>query len=75
MKGQENAEFEVGGVDDNILSFSLQEKLYPKDRVVIEIEYSLILPKINHRFGLGEKHNKYGKLFPIACVYEKWRFC
>ncbi len=74
VKGQENAEFEVGGVDDNILSFSLQEKLYPKDRVVIEIEYSLILPKINHRFGLGKSTINMGNFFPIACVYENGDF-
>jgi hypothetical protein len=72
--GQEQTEFEIAGTDYNILRVSLDEKLYPKDRVKIEMVYNITLPKINHRFGVGKNTINVGNFFPIACVYEDGKF-
>lgn len=74
LEGQGSTEFEIGGQDDNILSVTLVQDLYPKDRVVFEFEYTVVLPKINHRFGIGQSTINMGNFFPIACVFENGDF-
>lgn len=67
-------EFEIAGQDDNILTVKLESKLYPKERVVLNFEFEVILPNINHRFGRGQSTTNLANFFPIACVYENGAF-
>ena len=64
----------IEGIDDTVLVVNLQEQLKPKKKVKIEMEYTLTLPNINHRFGYGNNAINLGNFYPIACVYEKDKF-
>lgn len=74
MVGTKQAEFSIGGVDENILTVNLNEKLYPNEKVLIEIEFDVFLPNINHRFGYGENTINIANFYPIACVFENGEF-
>ena len=63
-------EFQIVGSDENILEIPLFEKLYPDERVSICIDFALILPNINHRFGYGDSAVNFGNFYPIACVFD-----
>ena len=63
-------EFEIGGIDENILSFKFDKDLYPGDRQEIEIAFNVTLPNVNHRFGYGNNTVNIANFFPIACVWE-----
>ena len=65
-----DANFEVGGEDENILSVNLETELYPDDRVVINFEYVVTLANINHRLGYGENAVNLCNFYPVACMYE-----
>ena len=67
-------EYTVGGEDQNILITPLGFQLYPKNRATIEIEFTVQIPNINHRFGYGENTINLGNFYPIACVYENGQF-
>lgn len=67
---QNPVDFLVDGEDDNILTVPLFDKIYPDERVKIDMEYDVTLPNINHRFGYGENTINVGNFYPVACVYE-----
>lgn len=73
LKG-EKAEFTIGGMDENILEVPLIQKLFPDDRVLIEINFKVYLPNINHRFGWGDTAINVANFYPIACVFENGEF-
>ena len=59
-----------GGDDEDILEISLNQGLYPDDKIEIDIEYHMTLPNINHRFGYGDNTYNIANFYPIMCVYE-----
>lgn len=67
--------FGFSGEDLDILVVPLLEKLYPNDRVEIQMEYTVTIPNVNHRFGYGSNTVNLGNFYPIACVYENGGFC
>lgn len=75
VKNEEYAlDFEITGEDENILKIYLSEDLEPLKNIEINIDFSLILPNINHRFGYGDKTVNFGNFYPIACVFENGDF-
>ena len=75
VKKQEYAlNYEIVGEDKNILKVNLEEKLKPGENIAISIDFSLLLPNINHRFGYGDNTVNFGNFYPIACVYEEGGF-
>lgn len=62
--------FLVTGEDENILEVSLPKDVYPDEKVVIKIDFSLKLANINHRLGYGDNTINFGNFYPIVCVYE-----
>lgn len=71
--GENRLQFEITGDDNNILEVFLQDKLYPDESVKVSIDFYLILPNLNHRFGYGENTINFGNFYPILCVYENER--
>lgn len=73
-KSELDLNFQICGVDENILSVVLQNKVQPETYTSFFIEFTVLIPNINHRFGYGENTVNLGNFFPIACVYEngKW---
>lgn len=69
-----NLNFEISGDDENILIVYLQKAVEPESYIQFNIDFTVIIPNINHRFGYGESTINLGNFFPIACVYEngKW---
>lgn len=57
--------------DKDILVVDLDSELLPNKSVDINLEYSLSLPNINHRYGYGNNTINLGNFFLIACVYDK----
>lgn len=74
--GANDAEWVYDGDADTFLNVSLIDELFPDERVKIEIDYKLILPNVNHRFGWGENAVNFANFYPIACVYHEGEgFC
>lgn len=68
------ANFEVGGEDENILTVELSSDLYPDDKARISMSYVVTLANINHRLGYGENAINLCNFYPIACMYEDGDF-
>lgn len=66
--------YAFSGEDSDILIVPLSDKLYPNEKVKIEMEYSVTIPNVNHRFGYGANTINLGNFYPIACVYENGEF-
>lgn len=66
--------YEITGEDENILKVNLEEKLEPGENIAISIDFNLLLPNINHRFGYGDNTVNFGNFYPIVCVYEDNEF-
>lgn len=64
----------VGGSDQNMLIVSLGKDLYPDDSVEILLNYSVLLPNCEHRFGYGDNTYNFGNFYPILAVYENGNF-
>lgn len=69
--GGNAADWTYEGDADTFLCVSLTEKLFPDERVKIEISYSLTVPNTNHRFGWGENAVNFANFYPIACTYRE----
>lgn len=68
------AQTTLEGDDNTILNVALKDELYPSESVVIDFEYSLTIPNINHRFGYGDSVINLCNFYPIACVRDKQDF-
>jgi hypothetical protein len=62
------------GVDKNVLKLALDKALYPFDKAVIEINFTVTIPNINHRFGYGVNAINIANFYPILAVYENGEF-
>lgn len=69
-----NFNFEISGDDENILIVYLQKAVEPESYTKFNIDFTVTIPNINHRFGYGENTINLGNFFPIACVYEKGKW-
>lgn len=63
-------EIKIDGEDENILSVELEKKVFPDERVLISIDYEVLVPNIEHRFGYGEDTINLNNFYPVLCVYE-----
>ena len=68
--GGKNAEFSIGGEDKNLLTVNLFEELFPNERVLIEMEFSLILANVHARTGYNDKTVNLGNFYPILAPYD-----
>ena len=60
------------GDDDDILEVTAN--ISPKERVSIDIEYSVKIPNCLHRFGYGDNTINLGNFYPIMAVYDgEWK--
>lgn len=64
-------EYEVGGTDKNILIVPIDNGLRPNCAIDVTIEFDVLIPNCNHRFGYGENTLNLGNWYPIACVFEE----
>lgn len=64
----------IVGNDEDILQVDFTDTLKPDNKVSIEINFTVSLPNINHRFGYGEDTINIANFYPIACIYEDGKF-
>lgn len=64
------AAWNVGGEDENILTVTLLNAVYPEQNVKITISYKLTLAKVNHRTGVTANTVNLGNFYPILCAYS-----
>lgn len=62
--------FRVCGEDENVLSVSLVKPLYPDESVTLDMSFTVTLPEVNHRFGVGEHNVNLANFYPVLCVYD-----
>ena len=65
-----NKDFDFIGNDENILRLNLENPLNINEQITLKIEFECVLPKINHRYGVGENTINFGNVYPVLCVYE-----
>ena len=70
----ENVDFQIGGEDKNLLIVPLNSTLKSGDWVKLEMNFALVIPNCNHRFGYGANTLNLGNWYPIACVFENGNF-
>lgn len=58
------------GEDDAILTVDLPTSLMPTETVSVFMEYKIVLPNCEHRFGYGDDTVNLANFYPIACVHE-----
>ena len=62
-------EINIAGQDEDILVVDFDDCLMPTARVKIDIEYTVTVPNVRHRFGYYNKTVNLGNFYPVACVY------
>ena len=70
----ENVDFVLEGEDKNILNVPIKAGVKSGGWTQIEIDFDLVIPNCNHRFGYGENTLNLGNWYPIACVYQEGGF-
>ena len=68
--GGKQAQFTLQGEADMLLKVSLENQLFPDERVQVEMQFALVLPNASHRFGYGDDTVNFANFYPIACVYR-----
>lgn len=63
-------ETEIEGENCNILKVVLPNDLYPDEKIILNIGFTVQLANTYHRLGYGQNTINFGNFYPIACVYE-----
>ena len=61
--------WDITGEDCNILSVTLEESVFPGEKVVLDVGFLTKLAKVNHRTGVTKHTVNLGNFFPILCAY------
>ncbi len=65
---EQELKFEIK--NNEILSVTLLETLFPSEKVTFSIYFTVKLANVNHRLGYGENVINFGNFYPILCVYD-----
>lgn len=64
------SEWDIAGLDQNILTVTLSESVFPNESCSVEINYALTLAKVNHRTGVTENTVNLSNFYPQLCAYD-----
>lgn len=64
-------DYKIMGSKEDILEVKLDKNLKAKDKIEIELKYTVKLPNSVGRFGYGDDTINVTNWFPIACVYDE----
>lgn len=70
----ENLKFSIEGEDKNILSVKLLSELFPEERAVVEISFTLKLANVVARTGYNDSTVNLGNFYPQLCGIEEDSF-
>lgn len=63
--------YQIGGKDQNILIVSLDKEIFPSESVVVIIEYSITLAKVNARTGITRHAINLANFYPVLCGIDQ----
>lgn len=66
-----NLKYNISGEKEDILEIELNEKINPKEKISINIDYNVKIPNSEGRFGYSDNTINITNWFPIACVYDE----
>ena len=66
--------WQVGGVDKNVLIVDLEYPLYPNEKVVVDIGFVTKLAQAEHRLGVTKRGVNLGNFYPILCGFKNGEF-
>lgn len=66
-----NLKYNISGEKEDILEIELNEKINPKEKISINIDYNVKIPNSEGRFGYSDNTVNITNWFPIACVYDE----
>ncbi len=66
--------FEVFGVQNQVLKVELIKPLKQSESAQISIDFTLTLPNVNHRFGYGKNTVNLTGFYPILCPLENGEY-
>ena len=72
--GSKSADFVIGGVDENVLIIDLDRELFPDERVVVKIEFTLNIANVIARTGYNDKTINLANFYPILCAFTNGSF-
>ena len=75
LTGVEGGEARVVGEDENILEVTPPAPVYPDERITLTMRFTVLLPEIEHRLGVGQKTVNLGNFYPILCAGGEEGFC
>ncbi|MBQ3493363.1 MAG: M1 family metallopeptidase [Clostridia bacterium] len=64
----QSLEFEISGEDANILTVNLGEEIFPEERVVVSIDFTLDLANVVARTGINAHTINLANFYPILCA-------
>ena len=69
--GDTEAEFSIGGEDENILVVPLLKEVFPDEKYDLTVEFCVNIAKINHRLGITQGGTvNLGNFYPVLCGYD-----
>lgn len=69
-----DAQYEIGGEDEDILVVRFPKEVEPTQKVTIEIDFKVTLANVRHRLGYFDGVVNCGNWYPIACVKKEVGF-
>ncbi len=72
--GDKNADFNIGGIDENILVIDLGKEIFPDEKVCVTIDFTLNLANVIARTGYNEKTINLANFYPILCAFSNGSF-
>lgn len=75
LTGIEGGEARVVGEDENIFEVTPPAPVYPDERITLTMRFTVLLPEIEHRLGVGQKTVNLGNFYPILCAWGEEGFC
>lgn len=74
LVGDEEADFKVAGIDENVLVVSLKKELFPNEKESVKISFKLILANVIARTGYNSSTINLGNFYPILCAMQDGAF-
>lgn len=70
ITGVEGGTPTLGGIDQNLLTVSLAEPLYPSETATVSLSFITTLARVCDRTGITRNCVQLGHVFPTLCVFE-----
>ena len=75
LTSMEGGEARVAGEDENILVVTPPAPVYPDERITLTMRFTVLLPEIEHRLGVGQRTVNFGNFYPVLCAWGEGGFC